>query len=95
MGQEGHASFTERIYGKIKPDAEVNLVTHNFPDGDGFAGFSDHRNYWKFGYPAVMLTDTGFERNFNYHRITDTIGTLNFEKMAAVVNSTFKAITRM
>jgi Zn-dependent M28 family amino/carboxypeptidase len=95
VGQEGHGSFTEAIYKKMKPDAEVDIVMHNFPDGDGFAGFSDHRNYWKFGFPAVMLTDTGFERNFNYHRITDTIDTLNFEKMAAVVNSTFKAITNL
>ena len=94
VGQEGHASFTKSIYKNMKQEAEVDVVMHNFPDGDGFAGFSDHRNYWKFGYPAVMLTDTGFERNFNYHRITDTIDTLNFEKMKAVVNSTFMAITK-
>ena len=42
-------------------------------------------NYWNFGYPAVMLTDTSFLRNQNYHKTTDTIDTLNFEKMAQVV----------
>lgn len=53
--------------------------------------FSDNRNYWKFGYPAVMITDTAFYRNPNYHLPTDTIDTLDFEKMAEVV----KAVTRM
>ncbi len=93
VGQQGHAKFTKSIYKGMKQDAEVDIRMHNFPDGGGFAGFSDHRNYWKFGFPAVMITDTGFERNFNYHRISDTIDTLNFEKMKAVVNSTFLAIT--
>jgi hypothetical protein len=48
--------------------------------------FSDHRNYWKFGYDAVMVTDTAFYRNTNYHQDTDTIDTLDFNKMREVVN---------
>lgn len=42
------------------------------------------RNYWAFGYDAVMLTDTAFYRNPNYHRPTDRIETLAFDKMAEV-----------
>lgn len=47
--------------------------------------FSDHRNFWKAGYKAVMITDTAFFRNPNYHEATDTPQTLDYEKMAAVV----------
>ena len=47
--------------------------------------FSDHRNYWKFGYRAIMVTDTAFYRNPNYHKMTDTIDTLDFDKMKEVV----------
>ncbi len=47
--------------------------------------FSDHRNYWKFGYPAVMITDTAFYRNPHYHRPSDTIETLDFPRMQEVV----------
>ena len=47
--------------------------------------FSDHRNYWLYGYKGMMLTDTSFLRNKNYHQPSDTIATLNFQKMAAVV----------
>jgi Zn-dependent M28 family amino/carboxypeptidase len=47
--------------------------------------FSDHRNYWKFKYKALMITDTSFYRNVNYHTIYDMIDTLDFTRMAEVV----------
>jgi Zn-dependent M28 family amino/carboxypeptidase len=47
--------------------------------------FSDHASFWKEGYPAVMVTDTAYLRNKNYHQGTDTVETVDFEKMAAVV----------
>jgi Zn-dependent M28 family amino/carboxypeptidase len=59
---------------------------------DGPAGLSDHRSYWQWGYPAVMINDTSFLRNPNYHEKTDTIDTLNFEKMAEVVNGVTGAL---
>ena len=54
--------------------------------------FSDHRNYWKFGYNAVMITDTAFMHNKNYHQKTDTPDTLDYDKMAEVVKGTYKCI---
>ena len=50
-------------------------------------GLSDHSSYWKFGFPAAMITDTAFYRNPNYHQSSDTIETLDFEKMSQVVNA--------
>ncbi len=57
------------------------------PAGAGFEGidFSDHLNYWKFDYKAIMITDTAFLRNKNYHQPSDTIETLDFKRMADVV----------
>ncbi|MCB0350712.1 MAG: M28 family peptidase [Bdellovibrionales bacterium] len=57
----------------------------NAPDIVPGIDFSDHRNYWKFGYNAYMITDTSFYRNSNYHKATDTIDTLNYEIMADIV----------
>ncbi|PKP20609.1 MAG: peptidase M28 [Bacteroidetes bacterium HGW-Bacteroidetes-21] len=51
--------------------------------------FSDHLNYWKFGYPAVMITNTAFYRNEGYHTQADTIGTINFLKMSQVIDEVF------
>lgn len=47
--------------------------------------WSDHWAFWKCGYPALMVTDTAIYRNPNYHMSTDTAESLNYEKMAAVV----------
>ncbi len=49
--------------------------------------FSDHHNYWRFGYPALMVTDTSFMRNPHYHRSTDTWQTLDYRRMAQAVNA--------
>lgn len=57
--------------------------------------FSDHMNYWKFGYKAIMITDTSFYRNANYHQETDTIDTLDFEKMAEVVRGVYWGLVNL
>ncbi|MFB3926085.1 MAG: M20/M25/M40 family metallo-hydrolase [Syntrophales bacterium] len=46
---------------------------------------SDHAPFWDMGYPAVMITDTAFYRNPNYHSPSDTIETLDFEKMSLLL----------
>jgi Peptidase family M28 len=57
--------------------------------------FSDHLNYWSLGYDAIMITDTAFYRNHNYHERTDTIETLNFTKMASVVKGVYFGLLNM
>jgi Zn-dependent M28 family amino/carboxypeptidase len=47
--------------------------------------FSDHRSFWKFGYDAIMVTDTAFYRNPHYHGIGDDPSTLDYERLAEVV----------
>jgi hypothetical protein len=46
---------------------------------------SDHLNFWEFGYPAILVTDTGPLRNKHYHKRSDTIGTIDFSKIQEVV----------
>ena len=48
--------------------------------------FSDHWSFYKFGYQAVMVTDTAFYRNPNYHRSSDLPHTLDYVRMAGVVD---------
>ena len=54
--------------------------------------YSDHRNYWLFDYPAVMVTDTSFYRNHHYHHAEDTYEKFNYEQMAKVIYGVFKYI---
>src|SRR4029450_11864094 len=48
---------------------------------------SDHASFWDAGLPALMITHTSFFRNPNYHRLSDTIDTLDFTFMAQLVKS--------
>lgn len=45
---------------------------------------SDHAPFWDRGYRAIMVTDTAFMRNPNYHQPSDRIETLNFDFLAGV-----------
>jgi len=48
--------------------------------------FSDHLNYWTFGFSALMITDTAFYRNKNYHTSSDKMETLDLNRMAKVID---------
>ena len=48
---------------------------------------SDHSPFWDVGLPAVMITDTAFFRNSNYHTPQDTFDTLDYLFMAELVKS--------
>ena len=54
--------------------------------------FSDHRNYWKFNIPAILITDTAFLRNKNYHTEHDTYDKLDYKKMKEVVDATIATV---
>jgi Zn-dependent M28 family amino/carboxypeptidase len=45
---------------------------------------SDNSSFWDQGYKALMLTDTSFLRNANYHMASDTPETLDYARMAEV-----------
>ncbi len=55
-------------------------------------GYSDHWSFWQIGVPAIMVTDTAFFRNHNYHQPTDTPDTLDYDRMARVVAGLEKVI---
>ena len=95
VGIEKCREFNARIHGLMLDSAEVSVERIDFPDSNELAARSDQRNYWTFGYDALMINDTSFMRNPNYHKLSDTIDTLDFEKMTGVVNSCYHAITNL
>lgn len=54
--------------------------------------FSDHLNYWEFGFDAMMVTNSAFFRNKNYHQKTDKMETLDIKRMANVIDAIYHAI---
>ena len=94
VGIKEYGSFNVKFYENMCFKSKIDVQMINFPDGRDLAGLSDHSNYWKFGYNAIMINDTAFIRNPNYHMETDTIETLDFDKMSEVVNSAYRAMIK-
>jgi Zn-dependent M28 family amino/carboxypeptidase len=71
---------------------DLPVYTINAPPQLQGIDFSDHRSYWNEGLPALMVTDTAFFRNANYHQAGDTYDTLDYRRMAKVVQSVYALI---
>ncbi|MGE5430180.1 MAG: M20/M25/M40 family metallo-hydrolase [Syntrophomonadaceae bacterium] len=56
---------------------------------------SDHAPFWDNGFKALMLTDCAEYRNPNYHKESDTTGTIDFSFMANVVKATVATIATL
>lgn len=65
------------------------------PSGVPGVGWSDHWAFWQAGYPAIMVTDTAPFRNPNYHQPTDTPDTLDYDRMARVVDGLSSVLTSL
>lgn len=77
----------------IRKHSSISSKSLTAPEFFGGINLSDHYAFWHHGYRAIMITDTSFFRNTNYHLETDTIDTLNFEQMAEVVNGLYNALS--
>lgn len=74
--------------------SQLEVVSYSGPTGLG-ADLSDQRNYWAAGVPAFMVTDTAFMRNPNYHMETDTADTLDYQRMAQVVDGVYSTVVML
>lgn len=85
VGNLSSRQFTERTAGSFRRATDLPVITLNAPAIVIGIDFSDHWSFGKFGYPALMVTDTAFYRNRNYHAPTDLPETLDYARMAKVV----------
>jgi len=88
----GNGRFANRVSKLMKKQKLIKTKSIKGPTWLQGLDFSDHQNYWKFDYSAVMITDTAFYRNKNYHQKTDTMETLDLPKMAKVIDQVFLTI---
>lgn len=88
----GEGSFLRKVKRALNDQKRVNVRSVSAPASVPGIDFSDHYNYWDQGYTALMITDTSFYRNANYHRPSDLPETLNYAKMAAVTDGVFQFI---
>ena len=75
-----------------KIDKKIEYVEAMIPSPINQITASDHLNFWKFRYKAIMVTDTAHFRNPNYHTANDTLETLDIYKIYHVVNLVVNSI---
>lgn len=93
VGRTGEGGIAKKIKSKLRASTSLPIYSISAPRFVPGMDFSDHLNYWQRGFPAVMLTDTAFYRNKNYHTISDTPEKLDYERMADVVRGVYYLVS--
>ena len=91
VGCLGEGLLVRRIKFAMIDDAP-NLVSINAPRFVPGIDYSDHLNYWLHGFPAVMVTDTAYNRNRDYHTSGDTPDKLDYRRMARTLDAVRLAV---
>lgn len=71
------------------------LVVPGNGEGMEEVRLSDHSTFWDQEMPALMITDTAFLRNPNYHLPSDRMETLDFEFMRKVAIGVYYSIIEL
>jgi len=87
--------FSRKFEKKFKREKLIRTKKFTAPATLPGIDFSDHLNYWAFEFSALMITDTAFYRNKNYHKNTDTIETLDLLRMSQVIASVCNTLLSM
>lgn len=92
IGLIGQGRLTRKIKGAMKGASDLPVKSMNGIRAIPGVDFSDQFNYWDRGYRGVMITDTAFYRNPNYHETTDRPETLDYTRFAKVVQGVHQAV---
>lgn len=88
----GPGKFARRFTNRYKRKSDIRTKRFKGPQSLTGIDFSDHLNYWKFGFSALMITDTAFYRNKEYHG-NDTLDRLDLARMAKVIDGVYEVVT--
>lgn len=95
VGRLSDWSLVRRTKAAMRNASPVPVYSINAPAFVTGVDFSDQLNYWNAGYNAVMITDTAFYRNRNYHTVRDTEEKLDYKRMAMVVEGVYAAVIEL
>jgi hypothetical protein len=81
----GSRSLMHRVIGTFRRSASFPSEGVAAPESIPGISWSDQWAYWKFGWPALMVTDTAPFRYPHYHTLRDTPDKLDYDRLARVV----------
>jgi aminopeptidase YwaD len=99
IGNEAAKELLEIVCGSFKthiPQLPLEfLIVPGKGEGMEEVRLSDHCTFWDQGFKALMITDTAFLRNPNYHLPSDSMETLDFEFMKHVATGVSYSIIEL
>jgi hypothetical protein len=95
VGKIDDGMLVRRIKKAMTGATSLPVYSINAPRLIPGVDISDHLSYWRAGYPAVMITDTAFYRNANYHTPDDTAERLDYRRMGQAVEGVYAAVIDM
>ena len=87
--------LTRQVKAAMRGTTPLPVMSLNGPRWIPGMDFSDHYPYWDQGFTAIMVTDTAFYRNTDYHTTNDTADRLDYARMAQVVQGVHATVTRL
>ncbi|HBG60938.1 MAG TPA: aminopeptidase [Candidatus Omnitrophica bacterium] len=85
VGNINSRKLLKKVVRNFKSSSEFPVESIVVPGFISGFNFSDHWSFWEEAYPAIMITDTAFHRNKNYHKNSDLPDTLDYSRMSEVV----------
>lgn len=80
-------------------------LTYDFLDDEFAYTFSDHNPFWRKGVPGVLMMENSFyhpgetcgksDRNYNYHRTTDTMRYINSDTGFSILQASIAAVAHI
>jgi hypothetical protein len=99
IGNERSKELLEKVSRSFKthiPQLPLEfLIVPGNGEGMEEVRLSDHSTFWDQGFPALLVTDTSFLRNPNYHLPSDSMETLDFEFMRKVAIGVYYSIIEL
>ena len=92
VGRWQETALVRRTVRAMRRASALPVEAFNGPASTPGLALSDHASFWAAGYHAAMVTDTAFLRNPNYHTAGDTPDTLDYGRMAQVIDGLTAAI---
>ncbi len=92
IGRKEDSTLLKLIASVLSSEVLLGVEALPLPSTQKGLDWSDHRNYWAHGYPALMLHSCPFFQNPHYHRPGDRPEILDYPRLSALSRALFNLI---
>lgn len=95
VGNLASRGLTRRVVRRFRRRTPLPSEGIAAPSWVNGVDFSDHLNFWKHGFSALMVTDTALFRNRAYHKLSDTPERLDYARMTRLTEGLVEVIAEL